>query len=174
MRITKNKYLGELTLAAMFLAMGLLLPLATGQLPQVNRFLLPMHIPVFLCALLVGWRYGLCVGAVLPMLRGALFGVPAIYPTAMAMTAELAVYGLVSGIIYGRGEKKRIGRLYISLTVAMVAGRAVRAVTEYILLSLSDKGFAAAAYISGALLPSLVGMVLQLILIPIVVSVVKK
>ena len=46
---TKN-----MTLAAMFLAIGLVLPLLTGQIPQIGNMLLPMHIPVFLCAI---WGY---------------------------------------------------------------------------------------------------------------------
>ncbi|MDO4354782.1 MAG: ECF transporter S component, partial [Clostridia bacterium] len=41
---TKNK-LKNLCLAAMFLALGLVLPLLTGQLPQIGSMLLPMHIP---------------------------------------------------------------------------------------------------------------------------------
>lgn len=34
----------------MFLALGLLLPFVTGQIPQIGSKLLPMHIPVyFMC-----------------------------------------------------------------------------------------------------------------------------
>ena len=36
-------------LAAMFLAIGLVLPFLTGQIPRIGSMLLPMHIPVFLC-----------------------------------------------------------------------------------------------------------------------------
>ena len=46
---TKSKnQLVNLTLAAMFLAIGLLLPLLTGQIKQIGNMLLPMHIPVIL------------------------------------------------------------------------------------------------------------------------------
>lgn len=43
--------------------------------------LLPMHIPVLLCGLICGWKYGLAVGAVLPLTRSLLFGIPTLYPT---------------------------------------------------------------------------------------------
>ncbi|MDO4573109.1 MAG: ECF transporter S component, partial [Clostridia bacterium] len=44
----------NLCLAAMFLALGLVLPFLTGQIPQIGNMLLPMHIPVLLCGLICG------------------------------------------------------------------------------------------------------------------------
>ena len=52
----------KLTLAAMFFAIGLILPLFIAQIPTIGQMLLPMHIPVLLCGLIVGWEYGLAVG----------------------------------------------------------------------------------------------------------------
>ena len=63
----------NLTLAAMFLALGLVLPFLTGQIPEIGSMLLPMHIPVLLCGLICGWRHGLAVGFVLPLMRSFLF-----------------------------------------------------------------------------------------------------
>ena len=63
-----NKKIKKITLAAMFLALGLLLPFVTGQIPQIGSKLLPMHIPVYLCALICGWQYGGIIGFVLPLL----------------------------------------------------------------------------------------------------------
>ena len=48
----------KLTWSAMFIALGLVLPFLTGQIPQFGNMLLPMHIPVILCGLICGWRYG--------------------------------------------------------------------------------------------------------------------
>ena len=46
----------KMTLSAMFVALGIILPFFTGQIPQIGSMLLPMHIPVFL------WYYysGFC------------------------------------------------------------------------------------------------------------------
>jgi thiamine transporter ThiT len=52
----------RLCLAGIFLALGLLLPFFTGQIPRLGSLLLPMHLPVFLRGLLCGWQYGLAVG----------------------------------------------------------------------------------------------------------------
>ena len=72
----RRKPVLTLTLAAMFMGIGLVLPFLTGQIPQIGNMLLPMHIPVLLCGLICGWQYGLTVGLILPLLRYALFGMP--------------------------------------------------------------------------------------------------
>ena len=43
----------KLTLSAMFIAVGMVLPLLTGQIQQIGSMLLPMHLPVILCGLIV-------------------------------------------------------------------------------------------------------------------------
>ena len=91
----------KLTLSAMFFAVGLILPFFIGQIPMIGQMLLPMHIPVLLCGLIVGWQYGLAVGFFLPLVRSVLFGMPAMFPNAVSMAFELAAYGLVIGWLYG-------------------------------------------------------------------------
>lgn len=97
-----SKNLKNLTLAALFLALGLVLPFFTGQIPQIGSMLLPMHIPVFLCGLICGWQYGAAVGFIVPLMRSVLFGMPPLFPTATAMAFELLTYGLVVGLLYSR------------------------------------------------------------------------
>ncbi len=154
------------SLGAMFLALGLVLPFLTGQIPQIGNMLLPMHIPVLLCGLICGWRYGLVIGFITPLLRGVLFGMPVFYPNGIAMAFELATYGFVTGFLYSRSRWKCIVALYRCLIVAMLAGRAVWGVAEIILLGLGDNGFTWAAFMSGAFLNAIPGIVIQLILIP--------
>lgn len=72
----RNTPLKNLLLAAMFLAIGLVLPFFTGQIKEIGNMLLPMHLPVFLCALICGWQYGTAVGFIMPILRFALFFMP--------------------------------------------------------------------------------------------------
>ncbi len=93
----------------MLLALGLILPLVTGNIPRVGNMLLPMHLPVFLGGLLLGWQYGLILGAVLPLMRSLLFGMPPLYPVALAMTFELATYGAVAGALYRRSPWSACG-----------------------------------------------------------------
>ena len=75
----KNKTIYNLVLSAMFLAIGYILPLFTGQIQQISSMLLPMHIPVMLCGLICGWKYGIIVGAILPVTRSMIFGMPVLF-----------------------------------------------------------------------------------------------
>ena len=128
------------------------------------------QIPVLLCGLICGWKYGLAVGAVLPLTRSLLFGMPTLYPTAIAMTFELATYGLIVGLMYGVSRWKCVKALYISLLTAMVAGRVVWGIAQALLLGLGENGFTVHAFISGAVLTAFPGIILQLTLIPLVCS----
>ena len=69
----------KVTLSGMLFAIGLILPLFIGQIPAVGKMLLPMHIPVLICGLILGWQYGLAVGFLLPLVRSVLFGMPVLY-----------------------------------------------------------------------------------------------
>ena len=100
----KKNTIQKMVQAAMFLAVGLVLPFLTGQIPEVGSMLLPMHIPVLLCGLICGWQYGAAVGLVLPLLRFMLFGMPPLFPVGAAMTLELATYGLVAGLLYAHSR----------------------------------------------------------------------
>ncbi len=161
-------YTKKLTLSAMFLAIGVVLPFLTGQLRSVGNMLLPMHIPVFLCGLICGWQYGAAVGFVLPLLRSVAFGMPPLYPNAAAMAVELLTYGAVAGFLYARSRWQCVVALYRCLLAAMVAGRVVWGIAEVLLLGLGGNAFTWQAFLAGALLNAIPGIVLQLILIPAV------
>ncbi len=109
--------------SGLFLALCLLLPFLTGQIPQFGNMLLPMHLPVLLCGFICGWPYGLAVGFISPLLRSMLFGMPPMFPTAVAMAFELAVYGLLSGLFYKIFPENVF--IYVSLLLAMVGGRLI-------------------------------------------------
>jgi hypothetical protein len=160
-----KKHLKELVLAAMFMAIGLVLPFVTGQIPEIGNMLLPMHLSVMLCGLICGPGYGAAVGAITPLLRSVIFGKPLMFPSAVAMAFELAAYGFVIGFVFVMLKKKNIVSLYISLIASMLAGRAVWGLVMSLLL-MNGKGFTLAAFISGAFTTALPGIVLQLILVP--------
>ena len=96
---TNHVHVQKLVLAALCLALCMVLPFLTGQIPEIGSALSPMHIPVLLAGFLCGPWWALAVGAVAPVLRFALFGMPPIFPTGLAMCFELATYGLISGLL---------------------------------------------------------------------------
>lgn len=161
-----NKITKNITLSAMFMALGMVLPLLTGQIQQIGNMLLPMHLPVFLCGLICGWQYGAAVGFILPFMRSVTFGMPPLFPTATAMAFELAAYGLVAGLLYGRSRWQCVFALYRSLIAAMIMGRIVWGAVHIVLLGLNGGSFTWKMFISGALLNSIPGIIVQLILIP--------
>lgn len=156
----------KLTLSAMFIAVGMVLPLLTGQIQQIGSMFLPMHLPVILCGLICGWQYGALIGFILPFLRSVTFGMPPLFPTAIAMAFELATYGLVTGLIYGRSHWQCVISLYRSLIAGMLAGRIVWGVVQIVLLGIIGKSFTWQMFIAGALLNAVPGIVVQLTLIP--------
>ena len=169
-----RKPLINLTLSAMFIAIGLVLPFVTGQIPQLGKMLLPMHIPVFLCGLICGWQYGFSVGLILPLMRSFIFGMPVMFPSAVAMAVELAVYGLVAGYLYNHSRWKCIISLYRSMLIAMVAGRAVLGITMIALMGIKGGAFTLEAFFAGAFLNAFPGIILQLIFIPAVMIVLNR
>ena len=162
----------KLTYAALFLALALVLPFLTGQIPQIGSALSPMHIPVLLCGFLVGWPWGLAVGFIAPLLRSVIFGMPAMFPAAVAMAFELAVYGLISGILYRLLPKKKWS-IYVTLIVAMLAGRAVWGIARLIIAGLSGNSFTWALFLAGAFTNAIPGIILHIILIPVIVMVLE-
>ena len=96
----------KLTYSALYLALAMVLPFLTGQVPKIGSMLCPMHIPALLCGFMCGWPWGLAVGFLSPLLRSAIFGMPPVW-VSVAMAFEMATYGAVSGWLYrklrGRG-----------------------------------------------------------------------
>ena len=162
----------NLVLAAMFLALALVLPFLTGQIPQIGGMLLPMHLPVFLCGLICGWQYGAVVGFVAPLMRMALFGMPPLV-AAVAMAFELAAYGAASGLLY-RVLPKKIGSIYAALVLSMIAGRLVWGVARYLLAGLAHSTFTPSLFLAGAVTSALPGIALHILLIPALVTAMEK
>ncbi len=82
---TASRRTRKMTYAALYLGIALVLPFITGQIPEIGAMLCPMHIPVLLCGFLCGWPWGLAVGFIAPLLRSVLFGMPVLFPSAVAM-----------------------------------------------------------------------------------------
>lgn len=163
--------LRKMVLSAMFIAIGLILPFFTGQLPQIGSMLLPMHIPVLLCGLVCGWYYGAFVGLILPVTRFLLFSMPPLYPTALSMSIELCVYGLTIGLIYSMFRKQSPWRVYAAMIPAMLLGRLAWGGAQIVLLGLQGTPFTFRAFLAGAFVNAVPGIVLQFLLIPSVMTI---
>lgn len=168
----KNKIF-RLALSALFLAMALLLPLLTGQNRELGNVFCLIHIPVLLCGFFCGGLYGLAVGAIAPLLRFALFGMPPLMPTGLAMCFELATYGLVAGLLY-RLLPKKTPYIYVALIIAMLAGRLVWGSAMTVLMGLGKAEFGWTIFLANGFVKALPGIAIQIVLIPILVMALYK
>lgn len=160
----------QLTLSAFFLALGLILPFFTGQIPTIGSQLLPMHIPILLSGFVLGAPYGALIGFITPLLRSFLFGMPPIL-SAICMAFELCAYGFFSGLLY-RILKKNLLNIYLSLILSMILGRMVWGIISMIILGMES--FTFPIFIAGAFTNAIAGIILQIVIIPIIIIALKK
>lgn len=158
----------NLVMSGLFIALGLVLPFLTAQIPSIGSRLLPMHIPVLLCGFVCGWPYGLIVGLIVPILRSMLFGMPPMFPTAVAMAFELATYGCMSGLLYKLLPKKN-AYILVSLIISMICGRIIWGVVSFFIYGLSGTAFTWGLFMVGAFLNAIPGIAIQIIIIPIII-----
>lgn len=171
--VTMNKNVRNLCLSAVCLALCMILPFLTGQIPQIGSALSPMHIPVLMCGLLCGWPYGLLIGFIAPLLRFALFGAPPLMPTGLAMMFELAAYGALSGLLLKLLPNK-IPYLYVSLISAMLGGRIIWGIARFVLGLAVGPGFTLSAFLMGAFAKAIPGIICHILLIPPLVIGVRR
>ena len=159
-------------ITAMCVALCIVLPMAFHAIPNAGSVYTPMHIPVLICGLVCGWAYGLACGVLGPVLSWLLTGMPAL-TSLPQMIAELAVYGVVSGLLM---KFVRTGRLYadlyVSLVAAMLAGRVVAAVLSALIFVRGEASIA--FYATTYFVAAFPGIVIQLALIPTIVVALEK
>jgi len=160
-------------LSALFLALAYVLPFLTGSIPQIGSMLCPMHIPVLLCGFVCGAPWGTAIGSIAPLLRSFTLGMPPLFPTALCMAAELAAYGLFSGLFYRILPRRRCF-IYASLVIAMLIGRIVWGTVRFLCTGLDASKFGFAAFWTGAVVNAVPGIIVQIVLIPIIIILLEK
>lgn len=169
----KKSSIKNLVLSGFFIALGLVLPFFTAQIPSIGSMLLPMHIPVLICGFVCGGPAGLLVGFVLPLFRSLLFGMPPMFPTALAMAFELAAYGFLAGLFYRLLPKKNLF-IYINLILSMLIGRIIWGGVSFILFSLSGSAFTWKIFMTAAVINTIPGIILQIVIIPLIVIALQR
>lgn len=166
----KNTKTNHTVLAGMLAAVGVLLPFITAHAFGVpGTIFLPMHIPVFLIGLLCGPLYGAIGGIMIPVISSLITGMPPLFPMLPMMAGELFTYGIISGLLY----RKFKFSIYPSLVISMLCGRVVYGLIFTVLLFVNG-GNLKALSVQGALLQGIPGIIVQLVLLPIIVTAVNK
>ena len=180
---SKNKNLYSLVITAVLLAIGMVLPFITGQIQAIAKIISPLHIPVLICGLCCGWKWGLGLGIILPLLRGLIFGIPVFPTSALPMAFELATYGLLTGLIYMTllkllKLKNRLPAMMIALITAMIIGRFVGGAAKALLISVGIIGtkdpFTFSAFFTSYFVSTAPGALIHLVVVPAVVMAVER
>jgi hypothetical protein len=159
-------------ITALCIALCVVLPMAFHSVADAGKILMPMHIPVLLCGLICGWPFGLLCGIAGPLASSLFAGMPPIayLPN---MLVELAVYGLVTGLIMQLVHTKEIYLdLHIALLTALIAGRLASGITRA-LIFLPGK-YSMAAWAASYFVKALPGLIIQIVLIPSIVFALQK
>lgn len=168
----KRSQTHDLVFAALCVALGVALPLAFHGIPNAGSIFLPMHIPVLLCGLVAGWPYGLICGLLTPALSSILTGMP---PAAYlpSMLCELAVYGLMAGLLCRLVHTgRRTADLYLQLVGAMLLGRVVYGAMNALVFSAGS--YTLSLFLTAAFVTALPGIVIQLVVLPPLVLLLQK
>ncbi|MCL2013761.1 MAG: ECF transporter S component [Oscillospiraceae bacterium] len=183
----KQTTIRNIALTGLFIALGIALPMTIAHIPQSGQIFLPMHIPVLLCGLICGWQYGMFCGPATVGLSMLFTNMPPVY-FAIPMFFELAVYGLIAGLVIKiingihKEPKGVIQKLdcVLALVAAMLCGRIVLGaaivVVDMIGVAHPFGGvpYTFAAFITGTFVTALPGLAIQLVLIPTIMLALQK
>lgn len=179
MRTKKLETVREVLVAALFGALGIVVPILF-HIVGLGRVFLPMHLPILAAGFFVSPVIAAVVGFVTPWASSFLTGMPPL-PTAVLMSIELPVLSAVASICYrtfGRWMQKGIkgGKIFavLSSTIIAIVARIVVDLTLLAtivapLLQLPAGAFGLASVIAG-----LPGIALQVLIVPIVVLTIEQ
>ena len=162
----------QLVLAALFIAIGVVLPQAFHTVPNAGSIFLPMHIPVLIAGFALGPVFGAICGVITPILSHLIFSMPPV-PMLAQMVCELAVYGFLTGLlsrVFDVGSN--LGKIYVVLILSMIGGRVIYGLLNYFIFKAG--AYSLQMWLSAAFIKALPGIAIQLVLIPILVSRLKK
>ena len=168
-----NRRTRNMILAAMMLALSWLMPFLAALNPTIAKIISPMHIPIFLCGFLCDLPWSPIVGFAAPLLRSLTTGMPALYPNALAMSFELATYGLVTTLLI-RMLPDRPLSVYLSLIGAMLAGRLVWGVASLALYGLGGTPFTFQMFLAGAFINASPGIAVHIVVIPAIILALRR
>lgn len=156
-------------------ALAILLPqlihmigLETGTGSSLGEMLLPMHLPIIMVGFIAGSVAGAASGFFAPIISFAVTGMPGMVMLPF-IAIELAVYGYASGVI----RETKINT-FVKVIIVQIAGRFVRSLAILAAVYLMGNTVVKASVIWTSIKTGLVGILIQLVVVPLAVFVVRK
>lgn len=158
----------RLCMTGILVALGVFLPMVFHSVGISGSIFLPMHIPILVCGCICGARLGALCAVLTVLLSSIITGMPPIYPVGLYMIPELIVYAVSFGLL-----KKAKVNVYFALILSMILGRITLGVAQIILFGfMSQESFF--AFLISAFVTALPGIVLQLAIIPFIITMFSK
>ena len=162
----------RITVMAMLLALGLVLPYAFHGIPKGGMLFSPLHMPSLIGGLLLGPVEGAVVGVLCPVLNSMITGMPQ-GNTLVAMCFELHVYAIVTGIMMRVLKNQKDGiKIYASLMIAMLLGRVAGGIVQAFILGFSN--YSLQMWATAYFVSTFPGIVMHLLVIPPVCMALNK
>ncbi len=162
----------RITVMAMLLALGLVLPYAFHGIPKGGMLFSPLHMPALIGGLVLGPVEGAIVGVLCPILNSMITGMPQ-GNTLIAMCFELPVYAIVTGIMMRVLKEKKDGvKIYAALMIAMIVGRIAGGMIQSMILGL--RNYSLQMWATAYFVSTFPGIVMHLLVIPPVCMALKK
>lgn len=160
-----KKELIKIILASIFIALGIVLPFITLNNQQLGSIFSLMHIPVLIGGLILGWKYGLVIGLITPILRFGIVSMPPLH-VALTMMFELATYGAVIALAHEMLPKKKSYMVEVSLLIAMLLGRFVWGIAAAIIYPAYGIDFGFKIFIASGFVKAVPALIIQFLLVP--------
>ena len=154
----------NLTLSAIFIALGILIPIIFHAVGLGSMFL-PMFLPVAASIFFLPLSYSICVAVITPVVSSLLLGMPPISPPIMQIiVAELIALVFVTYWLYYR----KTSNIFVSLGIGVLVSRIVLIIWILILVPLF--GIPAKAFSIISLVQGIPGVILIVTVVPFFVK----
>ncbi len=142
--------------------------LETGTGSSLGEMLLPMHLPIIMVGFIAGPVVGTISGFLAPLISFVVTGMPGMVMLPF-ITIELVVYGFASGVI----REVKINT-FAKVIIVQIVGRLARSLAILAAVYLMGNAVVKTSVIWTSIKTGLVGILLQLVLIPLSVYVIRK
>jgi len=160
----------KIVLTAMFVAIGIALPQAFHLFggPTLGSIILPMHLPVFVGAMLLGPTSGLII-AILSVTTGMMLGMPPLF-IGIYMIFELSTYAVVSGLLYNKLK----WNVFVSFAIAKAMGIIVSLLIINAMITFFGVDFPPIFGTLSMFAVGIPGIIIQTILVPTLILILRK
>ncbi len=155
-----------ISLMAVFLAMAVLIPIVFHTLGLGATFL-PMFLPILLAGFFLSPVHAGIVGVVGPVVSSLLTGMPPLLPVTPVLSTEGFALGFVTAFLY---QTNKFLPWFCVLT-ALLIERIILILVIFLIVPLF--GLPPRAFSIGVLVTSLPGIILNLIVVPLLVKILK-